>query len=128
VGIDRGFDTEALGAAFEAAMRAATDAAISTFRSHLRRAGEGDGKQGEAALKRYRAGSWKHDVLTLALQFTAGRENREFRFAEFFGDEELLRERHPDHKMTMSGVSVTLQGLIRDGVIQQVSRGLYRVV
>jgi|SRR5947209_10095119 len=117
-----------LAEAFEIAMRAGADAAIAAFRAELDRRVASPTPRAEAFLKRYRAGSWKSDVLQIAQMLTEKRKKPEFRFSDVSEYEDMLRERHPDQRVIMSGVSVTLQSLVRDGALQQVSRGLYRVV
>lgn len=117
-----------LAEAFEVALRAGADAAIEAFRAELGRRAASPTPRAKEFLKRYRDGSWKSDVLQIALMLTEKREKPEFRFSDLSEYEPMLRERHPDQKVVMSGVSVTLQSLVRDGALQQVSRGLYRVV
>ena len=117
-----------LAAAFEVAVRAGADATVAAFRAELGRRVASPTPRARAFLRRYREGSWKNDVLQIALMLTETREKPEFRFSEVSEYEAMLHERHPDQKVIMSGVSVTLQSLVRDGALQQVSRGLYRVV
>jgi hypothetical protein len=125
---DAGIPAADLAAAFEAALRAGVDAAVATFRAELDRRGRDSASAGEHVLRRYEAGSWKHDVLELALALAERKPSREFRFSDLAEFQEWLGERHPRQRSIMSGVSVTLQGLVKDGVLHQVARGLYRAV
>jgi hypothetical protein len=121
-------------AAFEAAARAAIEAGVAAgtaafaaaLRQRLDRKGKPPGR--EALLNRYRAGSWKQDVLRLIYRLTKENDKDDFRFSDLARYEVELRKSHPGQKALMSGVNVTLQSLVRDGVLRRSERGLYHVV
>ncbi|MBV8579197.1 MAG: hypothetical protein JOZ86_01010 [Candidatus Eremiobacteraeota bacterium] len=121
-------------AAYEAGARAAADAAVAAataaFKAMLeqRHARRGTTQDHGSALQRYREGSWKYDVLRLVYRLTKRTKRSEFRFSDLARYEAELRERHPDQKALMSGVNVTLQSLVKDGVLRRTERGRYHVV
>lgn len=128
-----GIDIDDLVSAYEAAARSAADAsvaaAVTAFRAALeqRRKNRKEAKPRDTVLARYREGSWKRTVLKVILQLTESRNSDEFRFSDLSLYEKELRKQHPDQKALMSGVNVTLQGLVKDGVLHQSERGKYSV-
>jgi hypothetical protein len=121
-------------AAYEAATRAAIEAGVAAgtaaFRAALQQRIHGKGKPPgrDAILNRYRTGSWKQDVLRLIYRLTDSTGKDEFRFSDLARYEADLRKKHPDQKALMSGVNVTLQSLVKDGILRRSERGLYHVV
>jgi hypothetical protein len=117
--------------AFEAAMRAASEAAagvaVTAFRNALqnRRTRPVENAR-EAALQRYREKSWKRDVLECAYELVPNPPGS-FRFSDIARFEKRLRKNHKEQVALMSGVNVTLQGLVKDGVLGNPSRGVYVV-
>lgn len=124
--------------AFEAAMRAsaevhrtAIDAAVTgsvtAFRNALQnRRTRPVPDAREAALSRYREKSWKRDVLECAFELVPT-PGGSFRFSDMARFEKRLRNNHPEQRALMSGVNVTLQGLVKDGVLENPARGVYVV-
>ncbi len=66
-------------------------------------------------------------MLELILKLTDATKSDEFRFSDLSRYEKELKREHPDQKALMSGVNVTLQGLVKDGVLHQSERGKYSV-
>lgn len=75
--------------------------------------------------ERYAAQSWKRHVLEVIHEIIDGDEDKPIRFADFKGYERQFHKLHPDHKSVMSGVAVTLQGLLDDNVLRRAARGVY---
>jgi hypothetical protein len=130
---NRNIEAEDLIAAYESAARAAADASIAAgvaaFRAALdqSRRNRREMTSRDSVLTRYRLGSWKRNILEFVLKLTDSTNLNEFRFSDLSRFEKELRKRHPEQKALMSGVNVTLQGLVKDGVLRQSERGRYQI-
>ena len=80
-------------------------------------------------LAKYPQDSWKFSVLTIIRDLIGEDEDAQFHSNDFSSPrrEKELARRHPKHENVRSGVAVTLQGLIKDKVVERVARGTYRL-
>jgi hypothetical protein len=122
--------TAAFEAGFQAAMKSAAEAASRAFAETLKRRMRNRRLTGRtrSALDRYAYGSWKHTVLETILRHVEQTGDPEFRFSDLNEYERDIHRRHQTLESTMNGVNVTLQGLVKDSVLANPERGLYRVI